>query len=66
MKTLGKIENNCQLNPLKELWLGGIYPESFYSHFDNKTEDLFCKITELTNKDLIILKTFWMTLELMW
>ena len=52
MKTLGKIENNCQLNPLKELWLGGIYPESFYSHFDNKTEDLFCKITELTNKDL--------------
>lgn len=46
-----KIENFCQLNPLKEVWIGGIYPEKFYSHYDNRTQDIFGKITEITIKD---------------
>lgn len=52
MSSLGKIQNYCQLNPLKEIWIGSTYPEIFYKHFDNQTEDLFCEITEITNHDL--------------
>jgi len=47
-----KIGNYCQFNPLKEVWIGGTYPEKFYEIFDNKTEDVFCQITEITQQDL--------------
>lgn len=50
--TLGKIKNYSQINPLKEIWIGDTYPETFYSHFDNKTQDIFSKITEMTKKEL--------------
>lgn len=49
---LNKVCNYNQLNPLKEIWIGGIFPEKFYSHFDTKTQDAFGKITEITNRDL--------------
>jgi hypothetical protein len=52
MNTLGKIKNYSQINPLKEIWIGDTYPEAFYNHFDNKTQDIFSKITEMTKKEL--------------
>lgn len=52
MNTLGKIKNYSQIHPLKEIWIGDTYPQSFYKHFDNRTEDIFCKITEKTQKEL--------------
>lgn len=51
-----KVNVYNQLNPLKEIWIGGVYPEKFYSHFDNKAQDIFGKITEMTNRDLNILE----------
>jgi hypothetical protein len=47
-----KISTYTGFQPLKEVWLGGVYPTEFYNHYDNKTQDIFGKITELTNKDL--------------
>jgi hypothetical protein len=52
MKTLGKIKHYSQISPLKEIWIGDTYPELFYKQFDNRTEDIFCKITERTQKEL--------------
>jgi hypothetical protein len=52
MNTLGKIKHYSQINPLKEIWIGDTYPQTFYKHFDNRTEDIFCKITEMTQKEL--------------
>jgi hypothetical protein len=51
-----KVQVYNQLNPLKEIWIGAVYPEKFYNHFDNKTEDIFSQITEITNRDLNILE----------
>lgn len=46
-------------DPLREVWLGDIWPESFYSILPNELEDTFCKLTEYTKRDLaIIQKTF--------
>jgi hypothetical protein len=47
-----KISSHSGFQPLEEVWLGGIYPSSFYSRYDNKTQDVFEKISELTNLDL--------------
>ena len=33
-----------------------MYPNYFYDHFDSKTQDIFYKITELTNADLLLLE----------
>ena len=52
MSDIFKIQNYSQIQPLKEIWIGDCYPEKFYSNFDSKTEDIFCKITEMTKKEL--------------
>jgi len=46
------ISSHTGFQPLKEVWLGGVYPEKFYSHYDRETQDIFAKITELTQHDL--------------
>ena len=46
------ISSHTGFQPLKEVWLGDCYPASWYDHFDSKTRDIFCKITEMTKKDL--------------
>ena len=46
------INSHTGFQPLREVWLGGVYPSSFYSHYDNKTQDVFSKITEITQNDL--------------
>lgn len=49
---MSTISSHTGFQPLKEVWLGGIYPQNFYDHYDSKTRDIFCQITELTNNDL--------------
>lgn len=46
-----KISSHCQWQPLKEVLIGGVYPEHFYQHLNNKTQDIFGKITEITQRD---------------
>jgi len=52
MNTLQNIQNYSQIHPLKEIWIGDTYPQHFYSMFDSRTEDVFCQITENTQKEL--------------
>lgn len=46
-----KISSHSQWQPLQEVWIGGTYPESFYSHLGSKSHDVFAKITEITHQD---------------
>jgi hypothetical protein len=46
------ISSHTGFQPLKEVWLGDCYPESWYDQFDSHTQDIFCKITEMTRLDL--------------
>lgn len=46
-----KISSHSQFQPLKEVWIGGTYPEYFYQHLGSEVHDLFAKITEITEKD---------------
>lgn len=46
------ISSHTGFQPLREVWLGGVYPPSFYNHYDSETQDIFSKITELTQNDL--------------
>lgn len=52
------INSNFGFTPLKEIWLGDCYPESFYSHLPNEIEDSFCKITQWTKEDTGKLQQF--------
>lgn len=45
--------NSCDSwSPLKEVWLGDVYPDSFYEHLDPQVRDTFQQITEWTKEDL--------------
>lgn len=55
--SLPKISCHSQFQPLQEVWIGGTYPEKFYSHFDAKSQDIFGRITEITSKDFDTLAT---------
>lgn len=52
MNAKRKIKNYCHFDRLQEVWLGGCYPEHFFSHLDNKHQDIFCQISEKTNASL--------------
>lgn len=52
------INSNFGFTPLKEVWLGDCYPESFYDHLPNKIADPFRKITEWTKHDTGLLQKF--------
>lgn len=41
---------------LQEVWLGDVYPHSFFSHFDSETRDAFCQISEWTRQDLALIE----------
>jgi hypothetical protein len=45
------ISSHSQWQPLKEVWIGGTYPDHFYQHLGSRTHDLFAKITEITDQD---------------
>jgi hypothetical protein len=50
------ISCHSQFQPLKEVMLGGVYPENFFNHFNNETQDVMCLINEYTNNDLTQVK----------
>lgn len=52
------INSNFGFTPLKEIWLGDCYPESFYDHLPNYIADPFRQITEWTKEDLGKLQKF--------
>jgi len=50
-----KINSHNGWDKLLEVWLGDVYPESWYSHLPAEVADNFCKITEITKQDLTII-----------
>ena len=50
------VSSHDQWSPLKEVWIGSCYPESFFNHFDNEKQDIFCRLAEITSKDFSKLK----------
>lgn len=52
------INSHFGFTPLKEVWLGDCYPESFYSHLPLQVQDAFAQITEWTKQDLTSVETF--------
>ena len=47
-----KISSHSQFQPLKEVMLGGVYPDTFFDHYDNKTQDIMCLVNEHTRNDV--------------
>jgi len=43
-------------DPLEEIWLGDVWPESFYDDLEPEVRDSFCQITEWTKHDLNIIQ----------
>jgi hypothetical protein len=52
------INSNFGFTPLKEIWLGDCYPESFYDHLPNEIADPFRQITQWTKEDTKRLQKF--------
>lgn len=52
------INSNFGFTPLKEVWLGDCYPESFYDHLPNEIADPFRLITQSTKEDTGRLQKF--------
>lgn len=52
-KTLKTVESHTQWQEIQEVWVGGVYPDKFFEHFDNQTEDIFCYINELSRNDFL-------------
>jgi hypothetical protein len=42
--------------PLEEVWLGDVYPTSWYDHLEPEVRDCFYEITEKTKHDLLIIE----------
>lgn len=52
MENINVINSYDSWSPLKEVWLGDVYPASFYDHLDSQVRDTFYQITEWTKEDL--------------
>jgi hypothetical protein len=52
------INSNFGFTPLREVWLGDCYPETWYDHLPNKIADPFRQITEWTKEDTKKLQNF--------
>ena len=46
------VNSNCGFTKLEEVWLGDVYPVSFYDHLPSAVQDAFNIITEWTKADL--------------
>ena len=51
-----KISSHSQWQSLKEVWIGGVYPDNFFDHYPTKIQDIFCRINELTREDFKVLR----------
>ena len=52
------INSNFGFTPLREVWLGDCYPESWYDHLPNQIADPFRQITQWTKEDTGRLQKF--------
>lgn len=50
--TLPVINSHDSWSQLEEVWLGDIYPASWYDHLTPEVRDVFYKLTEITQEDL--------------
>jgi hypothetical protein len=50
------INSHNSWSQLEEVWLGDVYPESWYEHLDPKIRDVFREITRITKEDLAIIQ----------
>ena len=46
------ISSHTGFQPLKEVWVGDVYPAEFYSYLPNQLEDSLARLTETTKADL--------------
>lgn len=46
------INSHNSWSSLEEVWLGDVYPASWYDHLDSAVKDVFYELTEITQTDL--------------
>lgn len=46
------IHSHDSWSPLQEVWLGDVYPITWYEHLDSQVRDIFQRLTEITQQDL--------------
>lgn len=46
------INSHDSWSPLKEVWLGDVYPRSWYDHLEPRVRDVFRDLTDITQQDL--------------
>ena len=52
MAPMPLINSHNGWSPLQEVWLGDVYPASWYDHLAPDVRDVFYKLTEITKQDL--------------
>lgn len=50
------VNSHCGFTPLKEVWLGDVYPYEFYDHLPGPVKDAFYTITEWSREDLFLIE----------
>ena len=50
------INGHDSWSPLQEVWLGDVYPASWYDHLESDVRDVFQHLTEITQQDLSIIQ----------
>lgn len=53
MTSLPTINGHNSWSPLEEVWLGDVYPTSWYDHLEPQVKDIFYQLTEKTKEDLL-------------
>lgn len=49
------INSHDSWSPLQEVWLGDVYPASWYDHLTSEVRDVFYRLTDITQQDLSII-----------
>ena len=52
-----KINSHNSWSKLEEVWLGDVYPASWYSHLESQVRDVFQELTAITQEDLNIIQS---------
>ena len=50
------INSHNSWSQLEEVWLGDVYPAAWYDHLPSEIQDVFYRITEITQQDLLIIQ----------
>lgn len=53
---LPHIHSHDSWTQLEEVWLGDVYPVSFYDHLQPEIKDVFYRLTEITQHDLAVIQ----------